>query len=390
VDIERFKESPVGSLIPIVGTDGRTGDEYRHVAFVPDPLPETLTLSSQTWNTVSKANYALGKLRQGSSLIPNPALLRRPTLRREAQSTSALEGTFAPMEDVIAADVADGGPRSIAIREILNYVTAAELGFASVSEAPIITQLLCNLHALLVDGTEADGPQAGRIRDIPVAIGARGGSIFDARFVPMPPGLSLESGLRDLTSWVESTTPDKLDPVVTAAMAHYQFETLHPFNDGNGRIGRLLIVLQLIQNDMLDEPLLTVSPWFEGRRESYQEALANVSATGDWDAWVAFFARGIESSANDTAARLLRLLEVQGDSQQLLRDAGVRGVARDIVDLLIRDPFVTVPHVARETSMTYQAVSNAFAKLEGLGILEPLPGTTPRTYRAPAVLRATL
>lgn len=389
MDVERFRDSPVGSLTPISGTDGRTGEQYDHFAYVPLPLPAEVELTGATWQVVSRANYALGKLRQGSSLVPNPGLLRRPSLRREAQSTSALEGTFAPMEDVIAAGMVDDAARSVAVREILNYVTAAEYAFEHVAEAPITETLLCDLHRVLVRGTEADGPEAGKIRTIPVAIGARGGSIYDARFVPSPPGIGLEASIRDLIDWIRSA-PGSYDPVVAAALAHYQFETLHPFNDGNGRIGRLLIVLQLIQSRVLQEPLLTVSPWFEARRESYQECLAEVSVSGNWDQWVNFFAQGIESSADDTAARLRGLLEVQDGYRLQLQEANIRGLARDIADLLIRDPYVTIPYLAKETGKTYQAVSNAVAKLQEIKVLEPVVGMTPKMFRAGEVLRITL
>jgi Fic family protein len=329
-------------------------------------------------------------LRQGSSLVPNPSLLRRPSLRREAQSTSALEGTFAPMEEVIAADMVSDAARSFAVREILNYVTAAEYAFEHITERPVTVALLSQLHAILVRGTEADGVEAGHVRTIPVAIGARGGSIHDARFVPPPPGLALEAGLRDLLDWTWAGHGRQHDPVVAAALTHYQFETLHPFNDGNGRIGRLLIVLQLIQSGALQEPLLTVSPWFEARRERYQDALAEVSASGNWDQWVDFFAQGIESSADDTATRLRGLLAVQASYRHQVQSANVRGLARDIAELLIRDPYVTIPFLARETGKTYQAVSNAVNKLQAIGILEGVKGATPKMFRAPEVLRITL
>lgn len=389
MDVERFRNSPVGSLTVLKGTDGRTGEEYSHFAYLPDPLPLEIELKSHTWAAVGRADMALGKLQQGSSLIPNPALLRRPTLRREAQSTSALEGTFAPIDDVIAADVLDDKPKSSALSEVMNYVDAAEHAFSSLKQEGISTRLLCEVHALLVRSTDADGPQTGRIRTVPVAIGSRTGTIYDARFVPTPPGILLESGVSDLLGWVRTQTAD-WDPVVAAAAAHYQFETLHPFNDGNGRIGRLLIVLQLLSQGVLTEPLLSVSPWFEARREEYQDALAEVSASGDWDQWVTFFAKGIESSANDTAERLHALLEVQDGYRNLLRENNVRGIARDIADVLIRDPYVTIPRLSKETGKTYQAVSNAVGKLVDLGVLEELEWGSPKIFRAPAVMRSTL
>ncbi len=385
MDRERFAASPIGDLLPISGTDGR-GQEYEHVAFAAHPLSAPPTLSTATWNRVSRANRALGRLQQGSLVVINPGLLRQPTFRREAQSTSALEGTYAPLEDVLAADVIQGSDRSAALNEVLNYVAAAENGFRWVQQQrPITVGLLCDLHRTLVEGTAADTDQAGRVRRIQVVIGSRGGRVTDARFIPMPAGAALDAGLQDLMTWMQ-TGPEDLDPIVATAMAHYQFETLHPFNDGNGRIGRLLIVLQLLGQGVLPEGLLSVSPWFEQRRDQYQDLLAHVSATGEWEDWVSFFAKGIEVSANDSADRIRRLLELQSSYHERLRVAGARGAVRDIVDLLVGSPYVNIPNLRDATGLTYQAVSNAVRKLEELGILEQrkVPGIM--AFRAPEVV----
>lgn len=381
----RFASSPVGALVPIAGTDGR-GERYEHVAFAASPLSRPPTLSTSTWNRVSRANRALGRLQQGSLLVINPGLLRQPTLRREAQSTSALEGTYAPLEDVLAADVMQGSDRSAALNEVLNYVTAAEDGFRWVQQQrPITSGLLCDLHQTLVRDTSADTEEAGRIRRIQVVIGSRGGRVTEARFIPMPGGSQLEAGVQDLMTWMQSDDPD-VDPIVATAMAHYQFETLHPFNDGNGRIGRLLIVLQLVGLGVLSEGLLSVSPWFEARRDQYQDLLAEVSATGDWNGWVSFFADGIEASANDSAERIRLLLELQNRYHEILRENGARGAVRDISDVLIGRPYVNIPTLRDATGLTYQAVSNAVRKLVELGILEQrnVPGVM--AFRAPAVV----
>lgn len=389
MDVERFRKSPVGSLVPLRGTDGRTGDRYDHFGFVPDPLDEPPRLSGSTWTVVSRANRSLGALEQGASLIPNPGILRQPTLRREAQSTSALEGTFAPLDDVLAAEAVGSGERSAALAEVLNYVESAEMGFTWVQDRAVTTGLLEELQSVLVRGTRADTAQAGRVRDIPVAIGSHGGAIEDARFVPMPPGIALRSAVDDLLQWVADAEGNRVDPVVAAAMAHYQFETLHPFNDGNGRLGRLLIVLQFMRSKVLTEPLLSVSPWFEARRERYQDALAAVSAEGDWDAWVALFAEGIHQSAVDTGERMTALLAVQSSYRDRIRDSGLRGMVVDVVDLLIGTPFVTIPMVASATTKTYQAASNAVQRLQEVGILDEVERQGVRIFRATDVVRVT-
>jgi Fic family protein len=394
MDTTRFGQSPIGDLVPIRGVDGRTREEYTHVAFAAHPLQGAPQLSTEAWNAVTEASYAIGKLQQGVNLVPNPGLLRRPTLRREAQSTSALEGTFAPIEDVLVADVLERNTRSSAVSEVLNYVDAAERAFAWIDEGrPVTVGLMCELHKVLVRGTAADNEDAGRVRRMLVAIGSRGGSVYEARFVPMPNGPALEAGFQDLVDWMRPDGHPGISPVVAAAMSHYQFETLHPYNDGNGRLGRLLIVLQLVTDGVLDLGLLSVSPWFEKRREHYQELLSEVSATGDWSAWVTFFAQGLQASANEAADTLRALLDVQAKNQETVRTNGARGVIRDIVDMLTGTPYVTIPMLAASTGKTYQAVSTAVYRLVELKILDELSfvgaGSGTKIFVAREVARVT-
>ena len=388
MQVERFAASSVGRLEPIRGTDGRTGREYDHFAFIPDPLSEDPALSGGTWRAVSRAGHALGRLLQAGRQIPQPGLLRRPTLRREAQSTSALEGTFAPLEDVLAADVVDEGPRSVELTEVLNYVATAENAFAALADGQRLgVRMVEDMQGRLARGTSADTDQAGHIRTIQVAIGEAGGSIETARYVPPPPGPELERSLRDLLDWAAASRAAGRDPVVAAAMAHYQFEALHPFNDGNGRIGRLLVVLHLIQDGALEDPLLSISPWFEQRRRDYQDRLLEVSATGDWDGWVRFFAEGIEASALDTALRVDRLLEVQERYAGILRDASAAGLIRDLAESLIAYPYIDVSRTAARLNSTFPTVNKSVARLVALGILRERTGRTyGRLFEAPDVV----
>jgi Fic family protein len=389
VDLQRFRESPLGSLVPFSGTDA-LGVPFSHAAFSADPLNEVPSLLGATWTQVGAARAALGRLHQGSRFVGNTALLRQPTLRREAQSTSALEGTFAPLEEVLAADVIDQSDRSGALNEVLNFVSAAEMGFGWVTQGrPVSVSLLCSLHKILVQGTPADNAEAGRVRQIQVAIGSRGGRVEDARFVPMRPGPALAAAVSDTIGWLARTAGDKnVDPVVAAAMVHYQFETLHPFNDGNGRVGRLLIVLQLLQAGVLPDSLLSVSPWFETRRDEYQDSLAEVSATGNWDQWIEFFARGLESAALDTARRIETVLDIRDDFHSRLAASNIRGIARDIADYVVSNPYVTLPQLAAKFTKPYQSIKDAAGRLIELGILEDVPGSSQRILRAPHVIAA--
>lgn len=390
MDIERFAGSPIGSLVPISGVDGRFNRPYQHFAYVAAPLAGEPDLDGATWHAVTRASRSLARLDQASRQVPNPRLFLRPTLRREAQSTTALEGTFAPLEQVLASDATEAGRRSIELQEVLDYIEAATLAYDAVEQSrPVNVGLLETVHSILVRGSDTARDQAGRVRSTQVAIGSATGAIEDARFVPMPPGIALDVALRDLTTWVNKTDAAR-DPIVAAAMAHYQFETLHPFNDGNGRIGRLIVVLQFMVDHLIGEPLLSVSPWFEARRTTYQEHLAGVSATGNWNPWIAFFAEGVAASADDVAQRVDRMLAVHTRYVQLLQEAGARGVIRDIVDTLIADQIITVSMMSDRFGRTPQAVSPALQKLVGLGILSGPFGTYAREYVAEDIFLAVI
>lgn len=375
--------------MPFRGVDGRTGRPFDHYAFVADPLTDEPELTASTWHAVTSAHRALARLDQASRLIPRPKLLLSPTLRREAQSTSALEGTFAPLEDVLAAESAPDDVVSKELMEILNYVEAAYSAFEWIEDHPSITVgMLEQAHGILVRDTEADTADAGRIRQTPVVIGSPTGTVADARFVPMPPGHGLSSAVQTLIEWIASEDTPR-DPLVAAGMAHYQFETLHPFNDGNGRLGRLMIVLQLMTTDLVGQPLLSVSPWFEAHRTAYQEHLASVSATGSWDDWIRFFAQGVEASAIDTAHRVNRLLEVQKRFVELVQDSTSRGgVIRDIAEILIGRPWVMIPKLADEFGRSQQAINTAVMKLVSLGVLSGPFGRYNRQFAARDVLEA--
>ncbi len=386
MDVELVRQSPIASVVPINGFDQRTGEPYEHWAYVPNPLPRTVDLTPATWTVVARAEAALARLDEAARQLPDPSLLRRPALRREAQSTSALEGTYAPLEDVLVPEVEERETLPLELRENLNYVVAAEEGFHWVSEREITKGLLGNLQRVLVHGTPGEHSDAGGLRDRQVVIGAPNSRVVDARFVPPPPGDLLEAGVGQWLEWVESPPPD-LPPVVRAALAHYQFETLHPFSDGNGRIGRLLIVLQLMRDEVLVEPILLVSPWFEARRSEYQDGLLNLSVTGNWDAWVSFFARGVEAGADSTRQTIDALLTWRDEAIATVRGAGSSGVPERLAAELIGAPGLTAGQVAERHGITHQGAMNALRRLTALGLLEETDRRGRRVFVAPALIR---
>lgn len=381
MDITKIQDSPIGELVPIAGTDPRSGEEYAHFAFLPAPLPTTLELAPATWTAVARAEAALGRLDEASQQVPESRLLRQAAIRREAQSTSALEGTFAPFEDVLETDLEDRATRSLEIWEILNYVAAAEDGFEAILSQPLSLPLIRGLQRTLVIGTAGEHSDAGDLRDRQVVVGPRDATVVGSRFVPPPPGDQLRIGVEQWIEWVRST-PQDLPPVVRSAMAHYQFECLHPFSDGNGRIGRLLIVLQLMQEGVLREPILVVSPWFEAKRLDYQDRLLALSQTGDWNEWICFVANGVAEAADAFRDRIEALIEWRDEVLVIVREAGISGVAERVAGELIGTPVLRASRVERSHGVSHQGAMNALRRLVGVGVLEEVQRGGRRVFRS--------
>lgn len=385
VNEDRFRRSPVGRLVPIQVEEG--GKTVDHVAFVPSPLPEEIQLRPAAWAAAIDAGHRLGRLDAiARELLPNPTLVSRPTIRREAVSTSALEGTFAPAAEVLSSEVDEDRPRSQAVVEVLNFIRATEHGIERLRDLPVCTRLACELQEILVRGTPSEDWQTGRVRETQVIIGPyKGCSVREAHFIPPPAGQDLTDGLTAWERWIHGATD--LHPVIRVALSHYQFEALHPFTDGNGRIGRLLAILQLIEYGLLGEPLINLSPYFEVRADQYRHLLREVSATGSFDDWVQFVCEALAAQASDGEGRIRDLLGWRDGTLALLKNERVKGVALDVTAKLIEHPSVTVKAVAEAHHVTNQAANSAVARLVELGVLEEVTGRSyNRVFQAPAVL----
>lgn len=394
MDITTFVNPEMGALIDISGTDS-SGVDWNHKAFVPAALPDqSPNLSQRTYRAVADARAAVAALDSTARQLPNPTLLRRPTLQREAQSTSALEGTYAPLSDVLTAD--EQNPGTVNLREIMNYVQMADYAYQAVMEGrPLSVGFLCDLQAMLVQKTPHEGRESGQLRSIQVVIGQQAGAranvapVYSSRFVPSPPGDDLRARLSDLLDWMSIDHSGTLDPVVASGMGHYQFETLHPFHDGNGRIGRLLMSIQLLRAEVIKEPALTVSPWFEERRTEYYDRLFAVSAESDWDSWLSFYATGLEESAIETRSQILRLVETRKQMHDVIRSSALRaGTAYTLADYAVAHPSFTVRSVERDLGVSYGRANRLVEQLTELGLLAELPSRSPsRRFHSPEVLR---
>ena len=367
MDVDRFKQSPVGRLEPIQGHDSYQR-EYSHYAFVPVPTPSEISLSQATYKSVADAHLALGRLDFAVRRLPDPRLLVRPVLRREAQSTSELEGTYAALDEVLAADFIEESHRSAELREVMNYVVAAERALKLITRLPICVRVLCQLQKILVKGTRGDMYDAGQLRQRQVFIGNSGLGIEQSRFVPVPAGDLLVEGMSDWEKWINSKDVD-MPLVVKAAVAHYQFETLHPFSDGNGRLGRLVAILQMVEAGTLAYPVLNLSPWLQPRKDQYKDLLLEISATGDYDPWVRFFSTAVEAQADDMVGRIEDLLAVREEMLSIVRENKIRGFAVDVIEDLIGYSSITPSAAAKRHDVQYKTANDAIKRLERLGIL---------------------
>ncbi|WP_262490888.1 Fic family protein [Mycobacterium simiae] len=346
--------------------------DYAHVAFVPHPLPEDVDLTMATHKIATEASMSVGRLDFAVKRLPNPGLLVRPALRREAQSTSALEGTYATLDEVLEADFVDEANRRAEVREVLNYVRAAETALLLIEQKPICLNVIAPLQQILVRGTRGDSYDSGRLRETNVYIGERGLGIEASRFVPPPAGEELMKGVSDWEKWIHRE--DDLPLLIKIAMAHYQFETLHPFSDGNGRLGRLIIALQLVSAEALTYPVLNISPWLEQRKDEYKDRLLAISQTGNFDPWVAFFCEAIHHQADDGVQRIEELLEFQTDLRQKLARIRARGVVNNIAESLLGYPVITISRAAELHGVTYPPARNAIETLVSLGVLRESTG----------------
>lgn len=377
-----LRESPVGQVALITGFDPRFSEDYEVEAFLPDDLPTEILLPNQTWMLLTEAMAELGRLDAAASLIPNPLLVTRMATRREAIGTSALEGTFADLTQLLAAEVlpAAGNEAQLPpnVREVRNYARAADAAYTWIAERPITLTMLCGLQAEIVKDTDTDGPEAGAIRPRQVFIGARDRRLSEARFIPPPPGDQLRAACERWVQWITAPGPVACIPLIArVAMAHYQFETLHPFTDGNGRIGRLTAILQLLRERALRSPVLSVSTWLKDHAEAYRDHLLAVSQTGDWAPWIEFFATAVLEESRSGHDRIMRLLALREDLGQQVRAAFPRArIAVEIADDLIAYPILTVADAQHRYGRTNQANRDAIQALVKIGILEPYSDAT--------------
>jgi Fic family protein len=345
-------------------------------AFMPAALPPqpAVALAGELQGLLSAADRALGRLDGSVLTLPNPDLFVFMYVRKEAVLSSQIEGTQSSLQDLLAAEAQLFDrrlPRDV--DEVVNYVRAMNHGLARLPELPMSVRLIREIHAELMHGVRGGRLQPGELRTSQNWIGPAGCTLATATFVP-PPHAAVPELLGDLEKFLHAT--DDLPPLVKIALAHVQFETIHPFLDGNGRVGRLMITFLLTERGVLHKPVLYLSHFFKQHRQAYYEHLQAVRDRGAWEEWLAFFLRGVievAGEAAETARRVLQLREQHRSTitAQLGRAAGN---GHKVLESLFDRPIVTVGDVQQLTGTTYAAANGLVSRLATLGILNEMTG----------------
>ncbi len=365
-----------------------------HWAFLPDRLPPELEIDWGLAALIAEATGALSRLQGAGARMRNPDLLIAPFLQREAVLSSRIEGTRAGMADLYAAEAnqhalpEEGGPVSPDVREVSNYVLALREGVERLDTLPVSLRLIQDLHATLLRDVRGERHHPGEYRRVPNYIAASDATPIDeARFVPPPP-VDMRRALEDLEVYLHAD--NRYPAVVRLALVHYQFEAIHPFEDGNGRMGRLLVSLLLLDWGLLTQPLLYLSAYLEEHREAYYDLMYRVSTRGAWRDWLAFFLTGLRDQAQAAIGMVTELTEVEDRWRERLATARASALAQRLAEGLFATPVLTVQRAAELLQSPNITARYNVERLADLGILRR--GRTdrrPQLYYADDILRVT-
>jgi len=339
-----------------------------HLAFVPNTLPPKLEYDARTVRLLALANLALGRVAGIGHSLPNPKMLMGPFLRREAVLSSRIEGTTATQKDLLLFEAAPGkATPSNDVREVANYVKASQYGLRRLKELPMCLRLIREVHERLMKGVRGAHGRPGEFRQIQNYIGQPGQPIEQARFVP-PPVAEMRDALDDLERFLNA--PGEMPVLIQLPVAHYQFEAIHPFVDGNGRIGRLLLSLLLCERGLLPQPFLYLSAYFERNRAAYMDHLLRVSQEGSWNEWICFFLQGVVEESNDAIRRIERLLELRQQYREKMQTARASALTLRLVEQLFVNPAITIPGTAKLLRVGYPSAKLIVQRLVKAGILK--------------------
>jgi Fic family protein len=358
MDPDRFPSQDFGTV------EKKPGDKWAFWYYRPKYLPREISLSSETVYSLSRADAALGRLSGIGRLLETPEILVQPYLTREALASSRIEGTVASLSDVFQANANEEPSGDEDVKEVQNYQRALYYGIEQLQKLPLGVRLAKGIHEVLLKDVRGQEKLPGELRESPVWIGSATDSPETAAFVP-PLSEELGDFLADWERFINDRP--RIPLLVRCALMHYQFETIHPSLDGNGRIGRLLIILMLLEEKAIPHPLLYVSAYMESHRQQYYERLQGVRERGEIQEWLQFFLTAVEHQARDAESRAEKLVKLEEGYRRELR--GTKSRAAEVVGLLFRNPFLTVRRVERALGVTNQGARNLIESLEKRGWL---------------------
>lgn len=350
-------------------------DGYK--AFVPSPLPPSppVRLEGELQALLSTADRALGRLDGSVLTLPNPDLFVFMYVRKEAVLSSQIEGTQSSLQDLLAAEaeLLGVGSAHADVDEVINYVNAMKHGLGRLKELPVSVRLIREIHERLLQGVRGSRLTPGELRKSQNWIGPMGAGLNQATFIP-PPHHLVPDLLGQLERFLHED--DRLPLLIKIGLAHVQFETIHPFLDGNGRVGRLLITFLLTEREVLHKPVLYLSHYFRQHRQEYYDHLQAVRTKGDWEGWLGFFLRGViavSKAAAETARKIQLLREAHRTAITAQMGRGA-GNGHRVLESLYQRPIVSVHDVEKVTGTTYTAANNLVARMVELGILVEMTG----------------
>jgi len=357
--LEDFAGSKSGKCIKTTGG---------YCAFIPNPLPPPLKYDKKLIHLLSDADRQIGELAGTGRLLPNPYFLIRPYICQEAVSSSRIEGTQTSLSDLFYFEASEQKrPRASDVLEVNNYVRAMEHGLERVKTLPVSVRLIREIHNILMEGVRGENRTPGGLRTSQNWIGPPGCTLNDATYVP-PPAEEMKRALSDLEKYIHSNPEEP--PLVQCALIHYQFEAIHPFLDGNGRIGRLLINFFLWERGYLPQPLLYLSSFFEKYRNEYYSLLLAVSQKTDWRAWLDFFLRGIVVQAQDAISKAKKILELYGEYQRILSSSKkIPETSPRLIEEVFSNPVISISGMSKKWKVPYNSIKTGVERLVKIGIL---------------------
>ena len=351
-----IEKSPSGKIVTLP-----TG--YR--AFIPNPLPPTILWDDQIIHALSRADFLIGKLASEGSKLPNPHLLIRPFMTSEAVLSSKIEGTISTVSDILAYNAGAPLKQNLEdVHEVQNYIRALDYGMKRLQELPLSLRLIKEIHQQLMQGVRGAHATPGEFRRSQNWIGLPGSTLYTAKFVP-PPAEYLMDSLGDLEAFLRMR---QLPALIHNAFCHYQFEAIHPFLDGNGRVGRLLIILLLVEQKILPSPLLYLSAYFEATRDEYYRQLYSVSSNGTWREWLLYFLGGVALQAEDALSRAERINGLLTTWRLQFTRTGSQ-IPLKIIERLAVNPYITTKGIAEEFDIAYTTAQKAIQRLESANIV---------------------